>query len=133
MTRHIGLVDPSSRQIQSGGQLAHRLLQARAAAGLKALAGHPLEHDILHASFTAQAALFLAVTVLVDHQTIGAHNIKGGQEVQITVAPIDVGLLDISYGAHHEQAFLLTVHCLVPLEMLDGLVTANAHVQVSIL
>ena len=133
MARHVGLVNPCPCQVQTCGQLACRLLQPRAAARFQSLAGHALEHDIFHAAVAAQLALVVAVTVLIHHQAVGVHEIECGQEIEVTVTLVDVRFLDIADGAHHEQAFLLAVHGLVPLQRLDGLVAADAHVQVTVL
>ena len=133
MARYIGLVNPCSSQVQSCGQLTDSLLQRRAAAGFKPLTGETLEHDILHAALTAQPALVVTVTILIDHQAIGVHDVERGQEIQKALTLVNISLLDIPDCPNHEQALLLAVHGLVPLEGLDGLVAAYAHIQVAIL
>ena len=125
------MVNPRPRQVQTRGQLTLGLLEARATACLQALAGFTLEHDVLHAALTAQLALVLTVAVLVDHQAVRMDHVEGGQEVQETATLIDVGLLDIADGTYHKQPLLLAIHRLVTLQGLDGLVAADAHIQVT--
>ena len=133
MAGYIGLVNPGSCQVKAGGQLAGRLFESCAATGLKSLTGGALEHDVLHAALAAQFAFVLAVTVLVHHQAVGLHHVERGQKIQVAAALINAGLLDVADGAHHEQAFLLAIHRLVTFQGLDGLVTADAHIQVAML
>lgn len=133
MARDIGLVNPGARQVQAGGQLASRLLEVGTAAGIEALGGLTFEHNVLHAPLTAQLALLLTVAVLVDHQAVRMDDIERGQEIEKTVTRVDIGLLDIADGTHHEQALTLAVKRLVTLQMPDCLVTTDAHIQVAIL
>ena len=133
MAGDVGLVNPGTRKIEAGGQLAGQLLEVGAGASIKALGRHALQHDILHAAFTAQQALLLAVAVLVHHQTVWLDDVERGQEVQHAVPLVDVSLLDVADGLHHEQALTLAIERLVPLEALNGPVAADAHIQVAIL
>lgn len=131
--RHVGLVDPGAGDVHARGDEAGRLLEFGGAACGETLVGVALEHHVAYAALFAEQSFLFASTVGVHHEHVGLHDVEGGHEVHHAVARIDVGVLHIAYGLHHEEPLLFGIDGLVVLVVEDGLVGADANVEVTIL
>ena len=131
--RHVRLVDPRAGDVDAVGEVRlHFAAQRGGGTRLQAGVRHTVQLDILYAALGTQPALLVAAAVGVHHEHVRTHCIHRLHEVQHAAARVDEGIRHIADGLDHIQAFLFRIDRLAVLQLLDGLVRADTHIQVAV-
>lgn len=133
MTADVGLVYPGAGKVKARGELAGGFLELGGAAGLQALLWRAFEDYIFYSAFFADLSFGFGASVGVDHKDVGPDDVECGQEVEHSVALVDVGLFDVLDAADHKEPFLFGIDGLVVFVVEYGVVRAYADIEVAIL
>ena len=92
-----------------------------------------MQHNVLDASLLAKLTFRFGGAVLVDHKDIGLQSVDSADEVHHAVAVVDEGIFHVTDGFHHEEALLFGIERLMVFVVQNGLIGADAHIEVAIL
>ena len=92
-----------------------------------------MQHHVFDAALFAKTPFFVRRSVFVDHKDVGFEPVDGIHKIHHAIAVVDEGVLHIADGFHHEETFFFGIQRLVVFVVQDGLVGADADIEVAIL
>ena len=148
MLTDIRLVYPSACQVQTGRyssshggvldpcilfSLAQGSLEGGRTACRESFCRCALQLDVFYTPLCADTPLLLTAPFGIDDKDVRLDKVERGQEINDATTFVDIGILDIAYGLHHEKTFFLREHGFAVLVLLVGSIRTNAHIEVAIL